>query len=100
VVLPAGSAHTQPTELLASSQMRQLFEMLRRQFDRIVVDAASAQTADTGALQTAVDGVLVVVRAGHTPRPAIERALESIPTARMLGLVLNDSRSLDALAQG
>ena len=100
VVLPAGSAHTQPTELLGSSQMRQLFEILRRQFDRIVVDAASAQSADTGALQNCVDSLLMVVRAGHTPRPAIERALQTIPAARLMGLVLNDSRSPDALSNG
>jgi Mrp family chromosome partitioning ATPase len=100
VLLPAGSAHTQPTELLGSSQMRQLFEILRRQFDRIVVDSASAQSADTGALQHAVDSLLMVVRAGHTPRPAIERALQTIPAAKLMGLVLNDSRSLDVFANG
>jgi len=100
VVLPAGSAHTQPTELLGSSQMRQLFEILRRQFDRIVVDSASAQSADTGALQGAVDSLLIVVRAGRTPRPAIERALQAIPATRMMGLVLNDSRSPDAFTNG
>jgi protein-tyrosine kinase len=100
VVLPAGSAHTQPTELLGSSQMRQLFEILRRQFDHIVVDAASAQSADTGALQGAVDSLVIVVRAGRTPRPAIERAIQAIPPTRLLGLVLNDSHSPDALANG
>ena len=48
------------------------------------------------ALAAQCDGVLVVVRAGRTPRPAIERALQSIPAPRMTGLILNDSRSLDA----
>jgi capsular exopolysaccharide synthesis family protein len=100
VVLPAGSAHTQPTELLGSAQMRQLFEILRRQFDRIVVDSASAQSADAGALQGHVDSLVLVVRAGHTPRPAIERALHAIPATRLMGLVLNDSRSQDALTNG
>jgi protein-tyrosine kinase len=100
VLLAAGSAHAQPTELLGSSQMRQLLELLRRQFDHIIVDAASAQSSDTGALQSAVDGLLLVVRAGHTPRPAIERAIKAIPSPRLMGLVLNDSRSPDAIVNG
>jgi capsular exopolysaccharide synthesis family protein len=100
VVLVAGGPHAQATELLASVQMRQLFEILRRQFDRIIVDAAVAHTADTGALHAAVDSLLVVVRAAHTPRPSIERALDALPAPKVMGLVLNDSRAGDGFSQG
>jgi len=46
--------------------------------------------ADVGVLTPLVDGVLLVVRAGRTSRPAIERALDDVEPDRMLGLVLND----------
>lgn len=94
-VLPAGSAHTQPAELLASAQMKRLFELLRRSFDRVVVDSAAAQTSDAGALDGLLDGTLLVVRAGRSTRPAIARALSLIPATQFLGLVLNDSRRPD-----
>ena len=37
------------------------------------------------------DGVLMIVRAGVTPKPAIERALSGLDRAKVLGLVLNDA---------
>jgi capsular exopolysaccharide synthesis family protein len=92
-VLPAGAAHTQPSELLGSAPMRRLLDGLRRHFDRVVVDTAAAQSADTGALEPCLDGLLVVVRAGRTDRPSIERALTAIPSAKLVGLVLNDIRT-------
>ena len=91
--LPAGAAHTQPSELLGSAPMRRLLDGLRRHFDRVVVDTGAAQSADTGALEPCLDGLLVVVRAGRTDRPSIERALTAIPSAKLVGLVLNDIRT-------
>ena len=97
LILPAGAAHTQPAELLGSAQMRRLLEQLRSQVDRLLIDSAVAHTADTGAIEAAVDGVVLVVRAGRTPRPAIERALAAIPDAKLMGFVLNDGRAHDGL---
>jgi capsular exopolysaccharide synthesis family protein len=97
-VLPAGKVHTQPTELLASMPMRRLLDALRRHFDRVVIDTAPAQSADMGALECCFDGALVVVRAGRTTRPSIERALSAIPPAKLVGMVLNDSRAAEGLS--
>jgi Mrp family chromosome partitioning ATPase len=87
-VLPAGRAHGRPDELLASAQMRGLIGDLRKRFERLLLDSAAT---DTGTIQTMADGVLLVVRAGRTTMPAIDRALSVLPAARLLGLVLNDS---------
>jgi Mrp family chromosome partitioning ATPase len=38
-----------------------------------------------------VDGALMVVRAGYTPKPAIENALRAFDSSRLLGVVLNES---------
>jgi Mrp family chromosome partitioning ATPase len=46
--------------------------------------------ADTHVLARQADGVLVVVRAGVTPRPAVERALAGIDRERLMGIVLNE----------
>jgi capsular exopolysaccharide synthesis family protein len=96
-VLAAGSTHAHPSELLGSGAMRRLIDGLRRHFDRIVIDAAAAQSAEAGALESCVDGMLLVVRAGHTGRPGIDRALAAVPSAKLMGMVLNDSHGMDGL---
>lgn len=54
------------------------------------MDTPPVALADTLVLARLADGVLVVVRAGVTPRPAVERALAGIDRDRLLGLVLNE----------
>jgi capsular exopolysaccharide synthesis family protein len=93
IVLPAGTPHGRPTELLSSEPMRRLVENLGRRFDRVVIDSTAAHFADAGVLEPLVDGVLLIVRAGRTSRPAVARALGLVPRAKLLGLVLNDSRA-------
>ena len=93
IVLPAGSPHGRPTELLSSEPMRRLVENLGRRFDRVVIDSTAAHFADASVLEPLVDGVLLIVRAGRTSRPAVGRALGLVPRAKLLGLVLNDSRA-------
>jgi protein-tyrosine kinase len=93
IALPAGTPHGRPTELLSSEPMRRLIENLGRRFDRVVIDSTAAHFADAGVLEPLVDGVLLIVRAGRTSRPAVARALGLVPRAKLLGLVLNDSRA-------
>jgi Mrp family chromosome partitioning ATPase len=72
--------------------MRRLLDTLRTRFDRILIDVPPvAPLADLHILAPLVDGLLMIVRAGVTPRPAIERALAGLDTTKVLGLVLNES---------
>jgi capsular exopolysaccharide synthesis family protein len=89
-VLPAGSPAAQPAELLGSSAMRRVLELLRGRFDRILIDMPPvAPLADVHVISPMIDGLLMVVRAGITPKPAIERALSGLDMGKVLGLVLN-----------
>jgi non-specific protein-tyrosine kinase len=89
-VLTAGQTTNRSTELLGSSMMTRLIETLRARFDRIVIDSPPVTLADTHVLARLADGVLIVVRAGVTSRPALEHALEGVDRERIAGLVLND----------
>jgi capsular exopolysaccharide synthesis family protein len=89
-LLPAGLAAERSTELLASSMMVHALDTLRSRFNRIVVDTPPVALADTHVLARQADGVLMVVRSGVTPRPAMERALASVDRQRLLGVVLNE----------
>jgi capsular exopolysaccharide synthesis family protein len=91
-VLQAGVPPSHPTELLGSSTMRRTLDTLRGRFDKILIDMPPvAPLADTHVVAPLVDGVLMVVRAGVTPKPAIERALAGLDLSKVLGLVLNES---------
>lgn len=91
-VLPAGVPPSHPAELLGSTAMRRVIESLRQRYDRIVIDMPpAAPLADAQILSPLVDGVVVIVRAGVTPRPAIERTLGGFDRVKVLGLVLNEA---------
>jgi receptor protein-tyrosine kinase/non-specific protein-tyrosine kinase len=90
-VLPSGSPNPTPLELLRSDYLGTLFDELRRRYDRVVVDTPPAVPfADAGVINTRADGALLVVRAGQTPKPMVDRALDSLDGGMILGAVLND----------
>lgn len=90
-VLPAGLPPSHPAELLSSAAMRRVIDTLRQRYDRIVIDLPpAAPLADVQILTPLIDGIVFIVRAGATPKPAIERALSSFDRTRLLGMVLNE----------
>jgi protein-tyrosine kinase len=91
-LLAAGPPPTHPAELLGSASMRRVLDTLRTRFDRIIIDMPpAAPLADLNILAPLVDGVLMIVRAGVTPKPDIERALSGLDMSKVLGLVLNEA---------
>ena len=91
-VVPAGNASSRPSELLASDRMKHLLEGLRKQFANytIIIDAPPVlATADSLALAHQVDGVLLVVRAGKTPREFVHKSVEALNSAHVVGIVFN-----------
>src|SRR5262245_22285522 len=91
-ILPSGTSVRQPAELLGSASMRRILDSLRTRFDRILIDMPpAAPLADVQILSPMADAILLIVRAGITPRPAIEQALGGLDGSKVLGLVLNES---------
>ncbi len=71
-------------------RIRALFARLRDTYDLVVCDAPPVlPIADTAALARMADGVLVVVRAGGTPRHAVTQTLAAIDRNKLIGFVLN-----------
>ncbi len=94
LVLPAGPSPRFASELL-TMHMAKILENLRQEFRYVVIDSAPLLVcADTTILSTLADGVLLVARAGETPRDAVSAALRQLRRARasVLGLVLNQVR--------
>ncbi|WP_035354351.1 GumC family protein [Edaphobacter aggregans] len=88
---------TTPTEhinyLLTGSPIRSFMMRVREHFDFVVIDTPPILLyADGLAVSTLVDGVILVGRAGQTPKGAITRSMELLETmnsAPILSIVLN-----------
>lgn len=89
-LLPAGPPLRSPTELLASARTTTLLEQARDGYDFVVLDAPALliNAADTRILAQLVDGVVMVVRSGTTPRPIVGALVQQVPN--VVGMVLND----------
>ena len=93
-ILPAGQPPSNPSELLSSGKMKKLLEEVRNRYDDryIIIDSPPPSMAsETMAIVKAVDGVILVVRSGRTPKSAVSEAIEQIGKEKILGVVLNYS---------
>jgi capsular exopolysaccharide synthesis family protein len=91
-VLPAGTPPPNPAELLASANMRDLIESLKRDYDHIVIDTPpTLSVTDAVVLSTRSDAVVLVIRSGKTTKQALRRARELLVrvNAKITGVLLN-----------
>jgi capsular exopolysaccharide synthesis family protein len=92
-VLPCGPIPPNPAELLHTQAFSELLKKLIAQFDRVILDSPPlAAVADAAILATQVDGVVLVVRARHTPRDIAVRGIRSLRdvNAKIYGAILNN----------
>ena len=93
-VLLAGKTIGNPSRLLSSPKMQELLNSVRGYFKYIIIDTPPIiPLADMSIYATLVDGILLVIKAGKTPRSIVKRALGSIPPDKIIGAVLNEVES-------
>jgi capsular exopolysaccharide synthesis family protein len=89
-LLPAGRPDASPLGGLASDRLKHLIVDAGSRFDWVIVDSPPVGLlADAHLVSEAVDGALLVVRAGVTPYPDMEGAAGTLGHERILGIVLN-----------
>ena len=92
VVLAAGKRLTGSTEILGSPKMEKLVEEMKRRYpERYVIFDCPPLLASPDALifSSYVDGVILVVKAGKTPKDLISKAIELLHGKNIIGLVMN-----------
>ena len=91
-VIPAGEV-SRPTELLDSPGWKDCCDIFRRHFRFTVVDAPPvAAVADYDLIQAQTDSVVVVVRQDVTHRASCNKALQSVPQEKLLGVIMNSAQ--------
>jgi receptor protein-tyrosine kinase len=89
-LLPAGRPDPNPTSLVTSPAMQQLLQDAVARFDWVILDTPPVGLMpDANLLAAMVDVAFVVVNAGHTPYPLVQKAVDAIGLERVLGVVLN-----------
>lgn len=89
-VVPAGARVANPVDILTGEKFRRLLQLLREQFDVILLDTPPLlPVADTLALRGMVDGFVLLFRAGFTPHTLFQQAIDEIVGSFILGVVLN-----------
>lgn len=90
-VITAGHLGGGPTEALNPQKLGGVLSHMRALANVIIVDGPPFFTADATILASRVDGVLLVIRPGHSRKPAIQAMLEHLTRsgARILGVTAN-----------
>jgi exopolysaccharide/PEP-CTERM locus tyrosine autokinase len=91
-LLPGGTPPPNPAELIASKKMSNLIAEVRSRYkDRfIVIDSPPpSMTSETNVIAKQVDGILLVVNYGKTPREMASQLVELFGKEKILGVVFN-----------
>ncbi|MBA2378321.1 MAG: CpsD/CapB family tyrosine-protein kinase [Blastocatellia bacterium] len=91
-LLPGGGQRRDVAELVSGPVFKSVMRKAHEMFDFVIIDAPPLGVfTDATVLMDQADGALLVVRANKTKFSDVGRILESVPSERMLGVVLNAS---------
>lgn len=91
-VIAAGRNPPNPIELLSSARMSKLLDLLRKNYDYVILDLPPvAEVSDAMAVAQETDGMLLVVRQNYGNRVALSAAVREFEfvEAKLLGVVYN-----------
>lgn len=98
-LLQAGSTQMNTTVLLQDEALGPIMDTARLHFDWTVIDTPPlAVLTDALLLGLYADTSLMVVRAGATPKPAVNDALARLGSKHVFGIIVNGEADLNAAA--
>jgi capsular exopolysaccharide synthesis family protein len=94
--IPAGTAGSDPSELLSNGMFDKLLDRLAPHFDWVVIDSPPClPVADANLLGALCDGVLLIIRARSTPSAAADKARTELQKRKLIGVVMNAVEGTD-----
>lgn len=89
-ILPARTSVKNSSMLIDSQGMRNVLDRAKSDFDYVIVDSPPIlPLVDMNILSRIVDGLLLVVKAGSTPKDLVKKAINSLPARNIAGVILN-----------
>ncbi len=95
-ILPSGNLPPNPSELLGSHRMKQIFSILSEKFDYIIVDLPPVNiVSDALAISSLITGMIVVIREEYTSKKDLEACFRQLKLSNVnvLGCVLNSAKN-------
>lgn len=97
-LINSGPVPPNPLELLGSEKTAKLIDQLKENFDFILADTPPVlAVSDALVLGSQMDGAILVVRSGRTPREALKQTEEKMAAHKIksLGVIINNVRMRD-----
>jgi capsular exopolysaccharide synthesis family protein len=94
-LITAGNLPPNPSELLGSERMNALVDKLEQDWDMVLFDSPPLiAVTDASMISSEIDALAIVVKAGYTPKEALDRALDTVGRAGtpLAGIILNGIR--------
>jgi protein-tyrosine kinase len=91
-LIQGGSIPVNPAELVGSKRMEAMIEEIKNRYDDryIIFDTTPIlATSEPEILAKWVDGIILVVKAGVTPRETVQQAINLLGKEKLLGVILN-----------
>jgi len=91
-IISAGTPPPNPSALLLSQKMADFIPSMRKKYDLVILDSPPViMMSDTPAMASVVDGMVLVIKSGVTPRPTVQKAVQQLvqTNATLTGAVLN-----------
>lgn len=98
-ICPCGPIPPNPAELLHTRRFKEIMAEFARRYDRVIFDSPpTSAVTDPVVVGHLADGVVLVVRAGHTTREAAAFARRQLDDAkaRLLGCIVNQVSPTDS----
>jgi Mrp family chromosome partitioning ATPase/uncharacterized protein involved in exopolysaccharide biosynthesis len=95
-IMTAGCVRGHSALMMSGNGLRDLLAAIRRKYDnsRIIIDIpAFADGPDAELLMDSIEGVLMVVRRGHTPIQDVMQCMKRIPRNKLMGIIFNASKT-------
>lgn len=92
-VISSGPIPPNPSELISSKRMKNLINLLEKDFDLIIFDAPPIlSVTDAQILSTYVEGTILVLRKGYTYKQDVVKSINLIEHVhgKLIGAILND----------
>ena len=93
-LMSSGTPSVPPAELFAGQRWRELISWCNDSFKLIIVDSPPVlNLSDVELISAACDGIVAVVRAQHTSRESLRKAVGQLDSKKLLGVVYNAAES-------
>ena len=96
-LVPAGPCPPNPSEMLGSERMQRFIEVARESYDTVILDTPPIfAVSDALVASSLVDGIIVVLRSGSTPRKHARRILAPFSDLQIRQPVRRDRKDQEA----